>query len=66
MQLPITGPNYNLLSAAFYIGKLSVLEILSELTVRSSGFLIWEFPTQYIAQRLRISKYLGEITRTVA
>lgn len=24
------------------------------------GFLVWEFPTQYIAQRLRIAKYLGE------
>ncbi|KZT36811.1 MFS general substrate transporter [Sistotremastrum suecicum HHB10207 ss-3] len=23
------------------------------------GFLVWEFPTQYIAQRLRIAKYLG-------
>ncbi|KAJ7068194.1 MFS general substrate transporter [Mycena amicta] len=42
MGLPITGQNYNLVSAAFYF-----------------GFLVFEFPTVYIAQKLRIAKYLG-------
>lgn len=42
MGFPITGQQYNLVSAAFYF-----------------GFLVWEFPTNYISQRLRIAKYLG-------
>ncbi|KAI0069067.1 MFS general substrate transporter [Artomyces pyxidatus] len=43
MNFPITGQqNYNLISAAFYI-----------------GFLVWEFPTVYISQKLRLAKYLG-------
>ncbi|KAJ7095307.1 MFS general substrate transporter [Mycena belliarum] len=42
MGLPITGQNYNLVSAAFYF-----------------GFLVFEFPTVYISQKLRVAKYLG-------
>ncbi|KAJ7047446.1 MFS general substrate transporter [Mycena alexandri] len=42
MGLPITGQNYNLVSAAFYF-----------------GFLLFEFPTVYISQKLRVAKYLG-------
>jgi len=42
MGLPITGQNYNLVSAAFYF-----------------GFLLFEFPTTYISQKLRVAKYLG-------
>lgn len=25
-----------------------------------SGFLVWEFPTVYISQKLRVAKYLGK------
>lgn len=28
------------------------------------GFLIWEFPTVYIAQKLRVAKYLGTHVHT--
>ncbi|KAJ7129764.1 MFS general substrate transporter [Mycena epipterygia] len=42
MGLPITGQQYNLVSAAFYF-----------------GFLVFEFPTVYISQKLRVAKYLG-------
>lgn len=27
----------------------------------STGFIVWEFPTVYIAQKLRLGKYLGEL-----
>ncbi|OCB91702.1 MFS general substrate transporter [Sanghuangporus baumii] len=30
------------------------------------GFFIWEFPTQYIAQKLRLGKYLGMLESCVA
>ena len=30
------------------------------LTEHHTGFLIWEFPTVYISQKLRVAKYLGE------
>ncbi|CAK5275567.1 unnamed protein product [Mycena citricolor] len=43
MGLPIKGQQYNLVSAAFYF----------------AGFLFFEFPTVYIAQKLRLAKYLG-------
>ena len=29
-------------------------------TIVFAGFLVWEFPTVYISQKLRIGKYLGE------
>lgn len=32
----------------------------ADLSDLSQGFFIWEFPTVYIAQKLRLGKYLGE------
>lgn len=31
----------------------------------TTGFLVWEFPTVYIAQKLRLAKYLGNHTSYV-
>ncbi|EJD53831.1 MFS general substrate transporter [Auricularia subglabra TFB-10046 SS5] len=44
MGFPIVGSHYNLVSLAFYAGFMAS---------------VWEFPTNYISQRLRIAKYLG-------
>jgi hypothetical protein len=29
--------------------------------ISPAGFIVWEFPTVYIAQKLRLGKYLGEL-----
>jgi hypothetical protein len=29
--------------------------------ISPTGFIVWEFPTVYIAQKLRLGKYLGEL-----
>ncbi|KAJ7781320.1 MFS general substrate transporter [Mycena metata] len=59
MGLPITGQNYNLVSAAFYFGDI-VTHIFAIFTIYTIlGFLLFEFPTVYISQKLRVAKYLG-------
>ncbi|KAF8842245.1 MFS general substrate transporter [Paxillus ammoniavirescens] len=45
MGFPISGQDYNLVSMAFYLGN--------------KGFIVWEFPTVYIAQKLPLAKYLS-------
>lgn len=30
------------------------------------GFFVWEFPTVYISQRLRLAKYLGKLSSKAA
>ncbi|KAF9247192.1 MFS general substrate transporter [Melanogaster broomeanus] len=48
MGFPISGQEYNLVSMAFYLGKAS-----------DSCYIVWEFPTVYIAQKLPLAKYLS-------
>ena len=52
---------YNLVALSFYIGACADRLVLPELEANlfSAGFLIWVFPSMYIAQRLRLGKYLG-------
>lgn len=47
-----------MVSLAFYLGMISNIILRLPLTI-PSGFLIFEFPTVYIAQKLRAAKYLG-------
>lgn len=54
--------DYNLVSLAFYLGRVLVsvrLQCKIAETLDTSGFLVWEFPTVYISQKLRLAKYLG-------
>jgi ACS family allantoate permease-like MFS transporter len=61
MGLPIMGQHYNLISLAFYLGNPFLPVPLSVMLSWKTqlGFLIWEFPTVYISQKLRLGKYLG-------
>lgn len=45
---------------AFYIGE-SASYLSEDLLIFIVGFLIWEFPTTYLAQKTRVAKYLGKI-----
>lgn len=63
MGLPITGQHYNLVSLAFYAGMSHLTSATfspCELQSFFSGFLVWEFPTVYISQKLPVAKYLGK------
>ncbi|KAJ8502441.1 hypothetical protein ONZ45_g11757 [Pleurotus djamor] len=44
------------------VGVHSVNASLADEALRIVGFLVWEFPTVYIAQKLRLAKYLGANT----
>lgn len=53
-----TLQDYNLVSMAFYLGAWRLVTSHPKLTF-FIGFLVWEFPTVYISQKLRLAKYLG-------
>ncbi|KAE9410394.1 MFS general substrate transporter [Gymnopus androsaceus JB14] len=61
MGLPITGQNYNLVSAAFYFGRhlANIAGFESDVDSLPLGFLVFEFPTVYLSQKTRVAKYLG-------
>ncbi|KAJ2985139.1 hypothetical protein NUW54_g10250 [Trametes sanguinea] len=61
MGFPVTGQGYNVVALSFYIGNglVSVSQWSNVHSKIMSGFLVWVFPSMYIAQRLRLAKYLG-------
>jgi hypothetical protein len=61
MGFPITGQHYNLISMAFYLGNYEVaFRTFTRIYTVYTGYIVWEFPTVYIAQKLKLAKYLGE------
>lgn len=56
----LVGQDYSDLSMLFYIGMTFKEHMDSSLNFVSIGFLVAEFPTQYLAQHLsRLGRYLG-------
>ncbi len=55
----ILAQGYNLVALSFYIGELLHQPTSERFELISPGFLIWVFPSMFIAQRLRLGKYLG-------
>jgi hypothetical protein len=52
--------NYNTIALAFYVGADAMHSSSGNvMLIPHAGFFVFEFPTVYISQRMRLAKYLG-------
>lgn len=58
-DLKLKGDNYQWLGSMFYFGNnpTSYTRILDVSLTKSKGYIGWEFPTNWIMQRLPLAKY---------
>jgi MFS transporter, ACS family, allantoate permease len=54
-DLSLTGNDYQWLASIFYFGSSTVLCLV--LTDDLSGYLVWEYPSNRLMQRLPLAKY---------